>query len=78
MPDLCPQCREEWLAWLDYRIPRITIQIGNNAMSDTVAAAILARKERRHDDWARTIRTQQKLIADICAAHHHAAEENAA
>lgn len=58
---MCPECSEAWMSWLDYRppAPLAIASIGNE------------RGRVRHGTRViETIRSQQKLIKEMCARNH--------
>lgn len=67
---LCGPCRREWLAWLDYRLPRQRwlAPIGGNPLLLSLDGV-----EAGYRAWAGTIRAQQALIEEHCAAAHRPA-----
>jgi len=65
---LCDPCAAEWLRWLDYRLPqpqRWIVKLGGNPN-----LLSLANREYLFRECRDTIRAQQKLIEDHCAASH--------
>ncbi len=64
---LCPPCREQWSAWLDFRLvepPRL-VQIGRPTVRQANTLQRL-----RYEKWLHIVTTQQELITDICRTHH--------
>lgn len=68
---LCPDCRKASDDWLDYR-PVHPIRIATVATS---ARWVIEAQKARAEDTRNLIRSQQKLIADICAANHSPQED---
>lgn len=64
---LCGPCRAEWDRWLGYRLPRRARwkENGPNA-----ARLSLCNLENLHRTWRDTIRDQQRLVEEHCAANH--------
>lgn len=66
--EMCGKHSAEWTAWLSYRTkpsPQI-VQIGNSSVARMREAA-----EARFRQWRDTIRSQQGLIKQCCAAGDH-------
>lgn len=69
---LCKVHAEEWNRWLDYRpVQQIQLVVVGGNSPRAVAEARRLRAEETH----RTIRTQQKLIADVCRRDHQPQED---
>ena len=66
MTTLCAACLQEWLRWFDYRVrPRFQIhQVGDTARE------VNDKRKGRYEDWQRTIREQQQMIATVCGREH--------
>jgi hypothetical protein len=61
---MCAPCRSAWAAWLDYRLPApITICTIGNRPKDAEM-----RRQSRFRQWQETVRAQQALIEQLCAA----------
>ena len=73
MPDLCPPCSREWMAWLDYRLPPPPVGLvsigGRNKVRE-----VADRREARYRTWRETVRFQQGLIEGSCPGAGHYGE----
>lgn len=68
---MCGPCLDKWIAWLSYR-PVQPVQLITVGMSDP-ARVLHQQRARAAAGWRDVIRSQQALIARICAEHHQAA-----
>ncbi|MFV8242194.1 hypothetical protein [Mycolicibacterium peregrinum] len=66
---LCDLCRPKHDAWLDYRLPRQP-KIASGASRDDTLAGVKDAWTGRFEQWRKTIRDQQALIARLCEEQH--------
>lgn len=69
MSALCDPCHGEWLAWLDYRLPRAVPFVAQTNY-DVSTTGVHDRMRSRFEEWRRTIREAQDRIETRCAAKH--------
>lgn len=66
---LCDLCRTKHDAWLDYRVSP-TVKIASGAFRDDTLPGVKDARTARYEQWRKTIRDQQALIARICEEQH--------
>lgn len=65
----CDACRAEIARWYDYRLPR-PVQFANHGGYDETGRGIADNGSARYEQWRDTVRYQQDLIRQQCAAQH--------
>jgi hypothetical protein len=68
-PVLCERHAAEWVAWLDARPPAPMPRIVVIGSAHRAVKAAREFRDARWRDWAATVRCQQALIEQACAAH---------
>lgn len=66
---LCPSCKAESDAWLDYRLPR-RLKIASGAAYDDTVRGVRDNRKARYEEWRNTILLHRDLIKRICEAKH--------
>ena len=67
MTTLCPPCRAESDAWLEFRPRVLGLTIHEKATRDTTKQGVRDRNAAKAAEWRGLVRFQRSLIARTCA-----------
>lgn len=67
MSRLCPSCRAESDAWLEFRPRVLGLTIHEKATRDTTKQGVRDRNAAKAAEWRELVRFQRSLIARTCA-----------